>query len=146
MSLTITKPLIPSIWGRLHEPRENYAGSSTWISFLHSFASRPLVTISCLITSIHVFFGLYFTLLTCFKLISSTRRTGASVGLHCAWPNHHRRFSLIFSYMDHSYLSKNILISHVISRVTTHPTKHVHLCYSHLLGIISLYSPTFHVI
>ena len=49
---------------RLHEPKENYAGSGTWISFLHSFLSsnmpswRPLASISCRITSIHVFFGL----------------------------------------------------------------------------------------
>ena len=34
---TTTKPFVPSIWGRLHEPKENYAGSGTWISFLHSF-------------------------------------------------------------------------------------------------------------
>ena len=60
---TTTKPFVPSIWGRLHEPKENYAGSGTWISFLHSFLSssmaslRPLASISCRITSIHVFFG-----------------------------------------------------------------------------------------
>ena len=36
---TTTKPFVPSIWGRLHEPKENYAGSGTWISFLHSFLS-----------------------------------------------------------------------------------------------------------
>jgi len=23
---TTTKPFVPSIWGRLHEPKENYAG------------------------------------------------------------------------------------------------------------------------
>jgi len=28
---TTTKPFVPSIWGRLHEPKENYAGSCTWI-------------------------------------------------------------------------------------------------------------------
>ena len=84
---TITKPFIPSIWGRLHEPKENYTGSGTWISFLHSFLSskmpslRPLDSISCRITSIHVFFGLPCALLTCHKLIRSTRRTSASVDL-----------------------------------------------------------------
>ena len=26
---TTTKPFVPSIWGRLHEPKENYAGSGT---------------------------------------------------------------------------------------------------------------------
>jgi len=67
---TTTKPYVPSIWGRLHEPKENYARSGTWISFLHSFLSsnmpslRPLASISCRITSIHVFFGLPGALLT----------------------------------------------------------------------------------
>jgi len=28
---TTTKPFVPSIWGRLHELKENYAGSGTWI-------------------------------------------------------------------------------------------------------------------
>ena len=48
--------------GRLREPKENYAGSGTWISFLHSFLSsnvpslRPLASISCRITSIHVLY------------------------------------------------------------------------------------------
>jgi len=28
---TTTKPFVPSIWGRLNEPKENYAGSGTWI-------------------------------------------------------------------------------------------------------------------
>ena len=36
---TITKPFVPSIWGRLHEPKENYAGSGTCINFLYSFLS-----------------------------------------------------------------------------------------------------------
>ena len=100
---TTTKPFVPSIWGRLHEPKENYAESGTWISFLHSFLSsnmpslRPLASISCRITSIHVFFGLPCVLLTYPNLIRSTRRTGASVGLYRTWPNHHRRFFLIFS-------------------------------------------------
>ena len=68
---TTTKPFVPSIWGRLHEPKENYAGSGTWISFLHSFLSsnmpslRLLASISCRITSIHVFFSLSCALLTC---------------------------------------------------------------------------------
>ena len=26
---TTTKPFVPSIWDRLHEPKENYAGSGT---------------------------------------------------------------------------------------------------------------------
>ena len=26
---TTTKPFVPSIWGRLHEPKENYTGSDT---------------------------------------------------------------------------------------------------------------------
>ena len=26
---TTTKPFVPSVWGRLHEPKENYAGSGT---------------------------------------------------------------------------------------------------------------------
>jgi len=85
---TTTKPFVPSIWGRLHEPKENYAGSGTWINFLHSILSsnmpslRPLASISCRITSIHVFFGLPCAFLTCLNLIRSTRRIGASVGLH----------------------------------------------------------------
>ena len=80
---TTTKPFVPSIWGRLHEPKENYSGSGTWISFLHSFLSsnmpslRHLASISCRITSIHVFFGLPCALLTCPKLIRSTRWTDA---------------------------------------------------------------------
>ena len=84
---TTTKPFVPSIWGRLHEPKENYAGSGTWISFLHSFLSgnmpslRPLASISCRITSIHVFFGLPCALLICPKLIRFTSQTGASIGL-----------------------------------------------------------------
>jgi len=103
---TTTKPFVPSIWGRLHEPKENYAGSGTWISFLHSFLSsnmpslRPLTSISCRITSIHVFFGLPCALLTCPNLICSTHRTDASVGLRHTWPNHRRRFSLIFSSIE----------------------------------------------
>ena len=50
---TTTKPFVPSMWARLHEPKEIYAGSGTWISFLHSFLSsnmpslRPLASISC---------------------------------------------------------------------------------------------------
>ena len=57
---TTTKPFVLSIWGRLHEPKENYAGSGIWISFLHSFLSsnmpalRPFASISCCIASIHV--------------------------------------------------------------------------------------------
>jgi len=84
---TTTKPFISGIWGRIHEPKENYAGSGTWISFLHLFLSnnmpsfRHLGSISCCITSIHIFFGLPFALLTCSKLIRSTRQTGTSVGL-----------------------------------------------------------------
>ena len=84
---TTTKPFVTSIWGRLHEPKENYAGSGTWISFLHSFLSsnmpslRLLAFISCRISSIHVFFSLPCPLLTCPKLIRSTRRTDASVVL-----------------------------------------------------------------
>ena len=47
-------------------------------------------------------------------------------------------------YRGYAYFSTNILISHLISpRVTTHPMKRAHLCYTHLLGVISLYSPTF---
>ena len=78
--LITTKPFVPSIWGRLHEPKENYAEWVTLINFLHSFLSsnmptlRPLASISCRITSIHVFFGLRCALLTCPKLICSTRR------------------------------------------------------------------------
>jgi len=108
-STTTTKPFVPSIWGRLHEPKENYAGLGTWISFLHSFLSsnipslRPLASISCSITSIHVFFGLPCALLTCPNLIGSTRRTGTSVGLRRIWPNHRRRFSL-FSFIEDTSL------------------------------------------
>ena len=39
---TTTKPFVPSIWGRLHEPKENYDGLGTWISFLHSFLSSNI--------------------------------------------------------------------------------------------------------
>jgi len=28
---TTTKSFVPSIWGRLHEPKENYAGLGTWM-------------------------------------------------------------------------------------------------------------------
>ena len=96
---TTTKPSVPSIWGRLHEPKENYAGSGTWINFLHSFLSnnmpsfRPLSSLSCRITS----FGLPYALLTCPNLIQSTRRTDASGGLRRTRLNHRRWFSLIFS-------------------------------------------------
>jgi len=119
--LNTTKPFVPSIWGRLHE-KENYTGSGTWISFLHSFLSsnmsslRPLASISCRIISIHVFFGLPCALLICSNLISSTRRTGVSVGLRCTWPNYRRRFSLILSYHLHTcpFWMKNLVL--VISR------------------------------
>ena len=103
---TTTKPFVPSIWGTLHEPKKNYAGSGTWISFLHSFLSsnmpslRALASISCRITSIHVFFGLPCALLTCLKLIRSTRQSGASVCLRRTWSNHRRQFSFIFSYIE----------------------------------------------
>ena len=72
---TTTKPFVSSIWGRLYEPKENYAGSGTWISSLHSFllsnmpSLRLLAFISYRITSIHVFFGLPCTLLTCPNLL-----------------------------------------------------------------------------
>ena len=88
--------------GRLHEQKENYARSGKWINFLHLFLSsnmpplRPLTSISCHITTIHVFFGLSCALLTCPDLIRYTHRTGASVGLSRTLPNHHRWFSLIF--------------------------------------------------
>ena len=36
------KPFVLSIWGRLHESKENYDGSDTWISFLHSFLSSNM--------------------------------------------------------------------------------------------------------
>ena len=150
---TTTKPFVPSIWGRLHEPKENYAGSGTWISFLHSFLSsnmpspRPLASISCRITFIHVFFDLPSALLTCPNLIRSTRRTGASVCLRLTWPNHRRRFSLIFSYIEATPILIRISSFLTLSlRVLPHPTKHAHLCYTHLLGMISLYSPLFSVI
>jgi len=39
---TTIKPFVSSIWGRLHEPKENYARSGTWISFLHSFLSSNM--------------------------------------------------------------------------------------------------------
>ena len=77
--------------GRLHEPKENYAASGTWISFLHSFLSsnmtslRPLAFVSFRITFIYVLFGLPCALLTCFKVIRSTRRTDASVSLRRTW-------------------------------------------------------------
>ena len=55
VTTTTTKPFVPSIWGRLHEPKENYARLGTWISFLHSFLSSnmPLLrlrqcTVHCL--------------------------------------------------------------------------------------------------
>ena len=138
--------------GRLHEPKENYAGSGIWISFLHSFLSsnmpslRPLASISCPITSIHVFFSLPCSLLTYPKLIRSIRQTGASVGLCRTWPNHRRRFSLIFSSIEatpilvriSSFLTlslrvlPHIYISHLIyPRVTTHPTKLLHSSSGH---------------
>ena len=127
---TTAKPFVPSIWGRLHEPKENYTGSGTWISFLHSFllsnmpSLRHLASISCRITSIHVFFGLPCALLTCPNLIRSTRRTGASVSLRHTWPNHRRRVSHLLFYRGYTYLSTNILISHLkYPRVTTHLTK-----------------------
>ena len=103
---TTTKLFVPSILGWLHEPKENYARSGTWISFLHSFLSsnmlslRPLASISCRITSIHVFFGLPCALLTFPNLTCSTRRTGASIDLCRTWSNHHRWFSLIFSSIE----------------------------------------------
>jgi len=87
ITTTTTKLFVPSIWGRLHEPKENYARSGTWISFLHSYLSSdmpsliPLASISCRITSIYIFFSLPCTLLTFPNLIRSTRRTGAPVGL-----------------------------------------------------------------
>jgi len=137
---TTTMPFVLSIWGRLHEPKENYVGSDTWISFLYSFLSsnmpslRPLASISCRITSIYIFFGLPCALLTCPNLIRFTRRTSASVGLRRTWPNHRRQFSYLLFYRGYAYLSTNILISHLITpRVTTHPTKHVYHCYTHLL-------------
>ena len=89
---TTTKPFVPSIWGRLHEPKENYVRSRTWISFLHWFLSsnmsslRPLASISCRVSSIRVFFSVSCALLTCPNLICSTRRTDASVSLRRTRP------------------------------------------------------------
>jgi len=116
--------------GRLHEPKENYARSGTWISFLRSFLSsnmpslRFLVSISCRITSIHVFFGLPCALLTCPNLIRYTRRTGASIGLRSTCPNHRWWFSLIFSSIGatlilvrrSSFLTLSILVLPHIQR------------------------------
>ena len=127
-STTTTKPFVPSI-------RVGYMNQKRIMSDrAHGSAF-----------SIHVFFGLPCALLTCPKLIRSTRRTGALAGLRRTWPNHRRRFfSHLLLYRGYTYFSTNILISHLISpRVTTHPTKHAHLCYTHLLGMMSLYSPTF---
>ena len=50
---TTTKPFVPSIWGRLHEPKENYAGSGTWIKFLHSFLSSSMPSFR-LLNAIHL--------------------------------------------------------------------------------------------
>jgi len=119
---TTTKPFVSSIWGRLHESKENYVGSGTWISFLHSFVSsnmlslRPLASISCCITSIHVFFGLPCALLTCPNLIRSTCRSGASVSLRRIWPNHRRRFSLIFSFTEATHFRPSVRLSHLLRR------------------------------
>ena len=128
-----TKPFVPSIWGRLHEPKENYAGLGTWVSFLHSFLSsnmpslRPLASISCRITSIHVFFGLPCALLTCPNLICSIRRTDASVGLRYTWSNHHRQFFLVFSSIRATpslvrislFLTLSLLVYHTFNEACT---------------------------
>jgi len=83
---------------------------------------RPLASISCRITYIHVFFGLLCALLTCPNLIPSTRLIGISVGLCRTWPNHRTWFSLIFSSIFEKQWWK-------ISCVSTH-TKISHLCVS----------------
>ena len=137
-------------------PIEQYAFIKTFSLYILSYHLHP-----CFLRS-------PLALLTCPNLICSTRRTSASVGLCRIWPNHRMQFSLIFSSIGampilvrissfltlslivlshiqwYTYLSTNILISHLISpRITTHPMKNAHLHYTHLLGMISLYSPTF---
>ena len=110
-------------------PIEQYAFTKTFSLNILSYYLHPY------------FFGLPCALLTCPNLIRSTRRTGASIGLRRTMLNYLGDFLF---YRGYAYLSTNILISHLISpRVSTHPTKHVHLCYTHLLSMISLYNPTF---
>ena len=47
-------------------------------------------------------------------------------------------FSHLLFYRGYTYLTTNILISHLISPcVTTHRTKYTHICYTHLLGMMS---------
>ena len=150
---TTTKPFISGIWGRLHEAKENYAGLGTWIIFLHSFLSsnmpslRPLGSISCRFTFIHVFFGLSFALLTCSKLISYTCRTDASVGLRRTWPNYRWRCSLIFSSMEAMPILVRISSFVTLSLIVLpHIQWSMRISATLIFWAWSLYSPTFHAI
>ena len=101
VSTTTTKPFVSSIWGRLHEPKENYVESGTLINFLHSFLSSNVFfikTFNLYILSYHLYPCFLRSPLHSFNLplIRFTRRTGASVGLRRTWPNHRRRYSLLF--------------------------------------------------
>jgi len=99
---TTTEPFILSVWGRLHEPKENYAGSGTWINFLHSLLSskmpslRPLASISCASPPSMFFWSPLrsFNLPSVDKFYSPDWRICMFTS-HMA--KHHKRFSLIFS-------------------------------------------------
>ena len=77
---------------RIMSDREHGSAFST-----HSYRAIYIASISCRMTSIHIFFGLPCALLICPNLIRATRRIDASVGLRRTWPNYRRRFSLNFS-------------------------------------------------
>ena len=85
----------------------------------------PLAFISCRTTSIHIFFGLSFALLTCPKLISYTRWTGASVNLHHTWLNHRRRFSLIFSSTGVTHILVRIFLFLTLPFLVLHTSNKV---------------------
>ena len=67
---------------------EQYAFTKTFSLYILSYYLHP-----CFLRSPLRFFNLP-------KLIRSTHRIGASVGLRRTWPNHRRWFSLIFSSIE----------------------------------------------
>ena len=129
-----TKPFVPSIWGRLHEPKKRITldrahGSVSPLIPIEQYVFTKTFSLHILSYYLHpCFLRSPCALLTCLKLIRSTRRTGASVSLRRTWPNHLRRFFLIFSSIKATpilvQITSFLTLSH---RVLPHIQRNMHI-------------------
>lgn len=147
-TITTTRPYIPSVLDRLEEPK----GELHRIEHIdHPFSLIPVSNNSPLRPSTSMTF--LYHLYPCFLGLSICSFNFALRG----WaPLAKLVHSYVYAVNDQStflesslpwgytYYSKNIFISHLISRnVTTYLTKYTHLYSNHLLYMMSLYMPTF---